>query len=453
MRYESQPAARSGAADGDDPLFRKIMWRLMPVLLVSYVVAYIDRVNVGFAKLQMLTDLNFSAAVYGLGSGIFFVGFLLFEIPSNLLLYRFGARAWLTRIMVTWGVISVLTLFVQTPGQFYAVRFALGVAEAGFLPGVVYYLAQWFPPHRQGRVMALLITAAAAGGILVGPLSGWIMDAFAQSAHMRNWQWLFLLQGFPALIVAVLLWLTLPDGPQSATWLSDAEKTRLTTMTAEVQRRMPRKDKIAEVLGAPNVWWLACVQLSLNLGIYAVIFWTPTIIQEAGITNLSHIGYIAALPYVASAIAMLVLGRSSDHFGERRWHLAVACAGGAVGLLLTAMAPTPTLRIVGVIVATAMFIGGTPLVWALSGNFMSGKAAATGYALINAVAALGGLIGPYAMGVAQNVSGSTTSAVLAIAGVAVAGGLCVFRLPAREQKAASPQPDTVGVKRSNGGAQ
>src|SRR5690606_7357388 len=187
MRQQSHPADPV-PSKAEDLLFGKILWRLMPILFISYIVAYIDRVNVGFAKLQMLQDLNFSAEVYGLGSGIFFVGFLLFEIPSNLLLYRFGARAWLTRIMVTWGILSVLTMFFTTPTQFYIVRFLLGVAEAGFLPGVVYYLAQWFPPQRQGRVMATLVTAAAAGGMIVGPLSGWIMDVFSESQHLHNWQ-------------------------------------------------------------------------------------------------------------------------------------------------------------------------------------------------------------------------------------------------------------------------
>lgn len=452
MRQQSRPADPA-PSKAEDLLFGKILWRLMPILFISYIVAYIDRVNVGFAKLQMLQDLNFSAEVYGLGSGIFFVGFLLFEIPSNLLLYRFGARAWLTRIMVTWGILSVMTMFVTTPTQFYIVRFLLGVAEAGFLPGVVYYLAQWFPPQRQGRVMATLVTAAAAGGMIVGPLSGWIMDVFSESQHLHNWQWLFLLQGLPAVFVAALLWATLPNRPEDAKWLSQEEKTLLHTLNQDAQRELPRKDKIAEVLGKPNVWWLACVLLSLNLGIYAVIFWTPTIIQEAGIKNLTHIGYIAALPYAASALAMLILGRSSDYFGERRWHLAIACAGGAIGLLMTALAPDPTVRIIGVIIATAMFIGGTPLVWALGGNFMSGRAAATGYALINAVAALGGLFGPYAMGLAQEMSGNTSTAVLTIAGLAVLGGLCVFALPSARQQNALDQAAKLHAVPSKGGAQ
>ncbi|MDR3098819.1 MAG: MFS transporter [Paraburkholderia sp.] len=419
----------------EDALFSKVAWRLLPILFVSYVVAYIDRVNVGFAKLQMLGDLHFSAQVYGFGSGIFFVGFLLFEIPSNLLLYRFGARAWLARIMITWGLVSVLTLFVRTPMQFYAARFLLGVAEAGFLPGVVYYLSQWFPPHRQGRVMALLITAAAAGGVIVGPLSGWIMDAFSNSATLRNWQWLFLLQGLPAMVVAYLLWRVLPDRPDTVEWLDASEKAVLQSLVSGTQHHLPRKDKIAEVLRSANVWWLALVLLALNLGIYAVIFWTPTIIRDAGITNLSHIGYLAALPYVASAAAMLLLGRSSDFFGERRWHLALSCLGGAVGLVLTAFAASTPLRIAGVTLATAMFIGSTPLVWALGGNFMSGRAAATGYALMNAIAALGGLFGPYAMGLAQDLSGSISIAVLAIAGCSVLGALCVLALPAEQHTA------------------
>jgi len=414
----------------ENALFRKVLWKLLPILFISYIVAYIDRVNVGFAKLQMLEDLNFSAQVYGLGSGIFFVGFLLFEIPSNLLLYRFGARKWLARIMITWGIITVLTLFVRTPMQFYTVRFLLGVAEAGFLPGVIYYLAQWFPQHRHGRVMALLITAAAVGGIIVGPLSGFIMDVFSDSTTLRNWQWLFLLQGLPAILLAFVLWCMLPERFEVVAWLDAREKALLYALVGQAQRHLPRKESIAEVLRSANVWWLALVLFALNLGIYAVIFWTPSIIQESGVTNLRNIGWLAALPYVASAIAMLALGRSSDYFGERRWHLALVCLGGALGLLLTALAASAQFRLIGIILATAMFIGGTPLVWALGGNFMTGRAAATGYALMNAIAALGGLFGPYAMGIAQDLTGNTAVAVLTIAGISVVGGMCVFALPA-----------------------
>ncbi|MEM5330414.1 MFS transporter [Paraburkholderia sp. JHI2823] len=430
MGTTPQSVAGSAISSMEDALFRKVTWRLLPILFLSYIVAYIDRVNVGFAKLQMLTDLNFSAQVYGLGSGIFFVGFLLFEVPSNLLLYRFGARTWLARIMITWGVVSVLTMFVHTPAQFYTVRFLLGVAEAGFLPGVVYYLAQWFPQYRQGRVMSVLITAAAIGGVIVGPLSGWIMAAFSHSSGLRNWQWLFLLQGAPAMVVACLLWGMLPDRPDTVAWLDAREKALLQSLVEGAQRHLPRKDRIAEVLRSANVWWLALVLLALNLGIYAVIFWTPTIIHDSGVTDLRQIGYLSALPYVASAIAMLLLGRSSDRFDERRWHLALACLGGALGLVLTAVAASPQFRIIGVMLATAMFIGSTPLVWALGGNFMTGRAAATGYALMNAIAALGGLFGPYVMGLAQDLTGNTTIAVLAIACVSVLGGLCVFALPA-----------------------
>lgn len=413
----------------DDALFQRLTWHLLPVLFVSYVVAYIDRVNVGFAKLQMLDDLHFSASVYGLGSGIFFLGFLLFEIPSNLILYRVGARPWLTRIMLTWGIISVLTMFVRTPNQFYIARFLLGVAEAGFLPGVVYYLSQWFPQDRQGRVISMLVTAAALGGVLVGPLSGWIMSYFSDSERLHNWQWLFLLQGIPALMVALVLWVTLPDDPTNVRWLSSEEKKRLASLVGDAQRHLPRKDKIREVLFESNVWLLALTLLAVNLGIYAVIFWTPTIIRDAGVSSLSNIGYISAFPYVGSALAMLLLGRSSDYFEERRWHIAITCVVGALGLVLTTVANGPEIRIAGVIVATSAFIGSTPLVWAMSGNFMSGRAAATGLALINAVAALGGLVGPYVMGIAKDLTGSTTSAVLAIAAIAMMGSFCVLKLP------------------------
>lgn len=420
----------------EDALFLKVAWRLLPILFVSYVVAYIDRVNIGFAKLQMLDDLHFSAAVYGLGSGIFFVGFLLFEIPSNLILHKVGARAWLTRIMVTWGIISVATLWVQTPMQFYVARFLLGVAEAGFLPGVVYYLSQWFPARRQGRVLSILITAAAVGGILVGPLSGWIMEHFADSTVLRNWQWLLLLQGAPAVLVAALLWFNLPDSAEGVKWLNDEEKRMLKALNSDTSVHVPRPETIRAVMGSAPVWLLAVTLMAVNLGIYATIFWMPTIIQESGVSSFSNIGYISALPYFGAAIAMLVLGRSSDYFGERRWHIAGTCVLAAGGLLLSTMGSDPVLRIIGVIIATAGFIGTTPLIWALSGNYMSGRAAATGFALMNAIAALGGLFGPYLMGLAKDMTGSTSTAVVGIAMIAVLGGVSVLML----SRAAGEEP-------------
>ncbi|MFJ9993556.1 MFS transporter [Pseudomonas putida] len=413
----------------DKALFLRIMLRIMPILFIGYIIAYIDRVNVGFAKLQMLDDLNFSAAVYGFGSGIFFLGFILFEIPSNLILHRVGARVWLARIMLTWGIIAIATLFVQTPLQFYISRFLLGAAEAGFVPGAVYYLSLWFPPNRRGRVFSILITATAVGGIVVGPLCGWIMEHFAQSQTLRNWQWLFLLQGLPALVFAVVFWRLLPEHPDKVDWLSRGERERLAQLNDNRQQQQSGHERIGQVLSQANVWLLAVTLLSVNLGIYSAVFWAPTIIKESGIDDLATIGYVSALPYIAAALFMLVLGRSSDRFQERRWHIASSSVIAAIGLLLVASEGEPMLRIGGVILATGAFIGTTPLIWATAGNYMSGRGAAVGLAMMNTIAALGGLFGPYLMGLAKDLTGSTNLATNGLAVAALLGSLAILRLP------------------------
>jgi sugar phosphate permease len=434
--HASHAAPDSSETAQDVALFRKVTWRLMPILFISYIVAYIDRVNIGFAKLQMLDDLHFSAAVYGFGSGVFFVGFLLFEVPSNLILYRVGARKWIARIMLTWGLISMLTLFVKTPMAFYTMRFLLGAAEAGFLPGVVYYLTQWYPKRRHGRVISLLITAAAAGGVVVGPLSGWMMEAFTNVGSLRNWQWLFLLQGIPALIVGVVVFVGLADSPRTANWLNEAQRTRLLAIVEADHSGTHQRARIRDAFGEGKVWLLGAVLVALNLGIYAVVFWTPTIIKAAGFADYRTIGLISAIPYLASGVAMLLLGRSSDLFGERRWHIAGACIAGAVGLVLSVVfAAKPVLSIAGVVLSTAAFIGATPLIWALASNFMKDRAAAAGFALMNALAALGGLFGPYLMGVAQDLTGNTALSMLGVAACAVAGSLIVLLLPSAQRLA------------------
>lgn len=402
----------------------------MPILFVSYVIAYVDRVNIGFAKLQMLNDLGFSAAVYGLGAGIFFIGFMLFEMPSNLILYKVGARLWIARIMVTWGLISVLTMYVKTPTAFYAMRFLLGVAEAGFVPGVVYYLTQWYPQKRQGRIMSTLIAAAAVGGILVGPLSGYIMDRFDNVYSMHNWQWLFLLQGSPAVLLGILVWCYLEDSPKTANWLSDEEKELHFKILQADKSPAHQKSKISEVLREKKLWLISAVLVAINIGIYSVVFWTPTIIKSSGVQSYNAIGWISAIPYTATAIAMLAMGRSSDFFQDRRWHIAIACFAGAAGLVGSVyFASSPVLAIASVALATAAFIASTPLIWALGSTFMSERAAAVGFALMNALAAIGGFSGPYLMGIAQDLTGSTTVSVLGIAGCAVAGSLLVLLFP------------------------
>ncbi|WP_321896849.1 MFS transporter [Burkholderia cepacia] len=414
----------------EDRLLRKVSKRLLPLLFVSYIIAYIDRVNLGFAKLQMLDDLHFSAAVYGLGSGIFFIGFILFEVPSNLIFYRVGARFWISRIMITWGAISIATLFVKTPEMFYVSRFLLGAAEAGFTPGVIYYLTQWYPQRRLGRVISTLIAATAVGGILVGPLSGWMMGAFENVGSLRNWQWLFLLQGAPAIVIGFMVWFFLDNSPKEAAWLDDAERAQLRAIVDADRAPEHQRARISDALRESRVWLLGLVLIAANLGAYSVVFWTPTIVKAAGFHQYGSIGLISAIPYATAAAGMLLLGQSSDFFRERRWHIAGACMTGALGLLISILFhSSPWLSIAGISIATGAFVGSTPIIWAFASNFFTDRAAATCLALMNALGALGGFFGPYAMGLAQNLTGSTVVSMLAIAGWAVAGGFLILALP------------------------
>lgn len=431
MQINSSQIACPATGSAEDALYRKITWRLMPMLFICYIIAYIDRVNISFAKLQMLDDLHFSAAAYGLGAGIFFIGFFIFELPSNLLLYRYGARLWIARIMVTWGLLCSCMMLVRTPGEFYVLRFLFGAAEAGFLPGVVYYLAQWFPRERHGRIMSLLITGAVVGGMVGGPFSGAVMSMFMDVGGLRNWQWLFLLTGIPAVMLGVAFYFLMPDRPSELKSLDHRERTLLESgLATDSATAEHRSSKIIDALRGSKIWLLGSLALVVNLAIYGIVFWTPTIIQEAGFTSYSAIGLISALPYLAAGLLMLLLGYSSDHWRERRWHIALACIAGALGMFMSVeYKAVPLISILGVIAATAGFIGATPLIWAIASDFIKDKAAAAGFAIINSMGAIGGFAGPYLMGVVQERTASTDIAMYAMVAFAVFGSLIVLCLP------------------------
>lgn len=415
----------------DAELFRKITWKILPLLFLGYVIAYIDRVNIGFAKLEMMDDLQFSAAVYGLGAGIFFIGFTLVEIPSNLILYRIGARVWLARIMITWGVLSILMMFVKTPMSFYALRFLLGMAEAGFFPGVIYYLTLWYPENRRGRMFAAFAAGSAVGGFIVGPVSGWIMSHFNDLADLRGWQWLFLLQGLPAVLLGVLYFSLLSDGPSTAKWMTREDKAQLSERLKGTAVTEHDYSNAWVVFRNNKIWLLGLILGVANLGIYLGVFWLPTIIRDAGVQDLQTIGFISSIPYLIAAIAMFVLGRSSDHFGDRRWHIALSLIVGASALTASALFPqAAVVGIGGVIVATALLIGITPLLWAHASSFIDGKVAAAGFALINVCAGIAAFLGPYLMGLSQERLGSTDVVFFGIAASVVIAALTLVTAPA-----------------------
>ncbi|QKJ86863.1 MFS transporter [Paramixta manurensis] len=420
-------------AEGSQAIYRKITWKLIPFLCLCYLAAYLDRINIGLAKLQMASQLQLSEAAFGFGAGLFFVGYILFEVPSNLILQRVGARMWIARIMITWGLLSAGTLFVTTPMQFYVIRFFLGVAEAGFLPGVLFYLTKWFPSYRRSRIIALFMIGLPLSSVIGGPLSGWIMSNFDQTHGMHGWQWLFLLEGIPSMLLGVLTFWVLPDTVEKAAWLSESEK-------AQVARELDSDD--AEASHAKHhfrdgffnlkVWMLGGIDFSILLSAYAMGFWMPTFIKNAGVTDISHIGMLTALPSIAALFGMLFIGASSDRFRERRWHIIVPFIIGAVSMgVSTFFSHNVFATVLLFSIAQAAIIGAVPVFFSLPGTFLKGTAAATGFALACSVANIAGLVSNSIMGLALDLTGSSGGALWVFAVCLLLSSLLVVALPAK----------------------
>jgi MFS family permease len=420
----------AGAID-EDALYARVTWRFVPFLFVCYVAAYLDRVNVGFAKLTMAVDLQFSDTVYGLGAGIFFIGYFLFEVPSNLLLHRIGARRALARIMVTWGLLSSAMMFVTTPTSFYVLRFLLGVAEAGFFPGVVLYLTWWYPAARRGRVTALFVTAVAISGVIGNPLSGWIMQRFDGVHAWHGWQWLFLLEGLPAVALGVCTWFWLDDRISDAHWLSAEERARLAANIAADNAHKTQHSALAGMRD-PRVWLIAMIYFCLVSGLYGINFWLPTIIRGLGVDGMVAIGFVSAIPWTAAALVMTAVGHSADRRGERRYHIAVPALVGAAGLAASVpLAGHPVLAVIALSVGTCGLLSAIPLCWSLATAFLTGAAAASGIAFINSFGNLSGFASPYLIGWIRDTTASTDLGVYALAlMLSIGAALVLFRVPA-----------------------
>ncbi|AGH79770.1 MFS transporter [Xanthomonas citri pv. citri] len=422
-------------SDGMGPTYRKILWRLIPFLFVCYLFNYLDRVNVGFAKLQMLGDLGMSETVYGLGAGIFFIGYLACGVPSNLILQRIGARRWVAIMMVSWGLLSTCLLFVRTPAGFYTLRLLTGAAEAGFFPGIVLYLTRWFPRARHGRVMTVFMSAIPISGVLGGPLSGWILGHFsAGQGGLAGWQWMFLLQGLPTVVLGIGVWFLLSDGVQQASWLNPQEKQALARVLAEDEAGKPAgaSTSLGAVLRNPAVWLLGTVYFCIQSGVYAINFWLPSIIQGSGVTDPIRIGLMSAIPYLAAAVFMVLMGRSADRRGERRWHLVIPLLMGAAGLCIAAsVSDNLGLALFGMTLATMGAVSGLPLFWPLTNGFLTVAAAAGGLALINSTGQVAGFVSPYLVGWIKDTTHSTEVALYVLAGAMLLGAALVLRVPAR----------------------
>lgn len=392
----------SGASPiADNPvykaIFSKIDWRIIPLLLIAYMVAYLDRINIGYAQLQMKQTLPFDDAVYGLGAGIFFIGYFLFEVPSNLLLERIGARKTLLRIMVLWGLAASAMMFVSTPAQFYTVRFLLGVFEAGFFPGVILYFTYWYPSARRGQVIAIFMSATTIVSVIAGPLCGAILKYFDGFSGLHGWQWLFLVQGMPAVILGVLVYLTLEDKPSQAKWLSAEEKALIDDAFRNDVKSTSSSHtgSFGQCLRDPKVYLLSLIYFLLLGATYTMVFWMPTLVQSWGIKDLFMIGVYTAIPNAVGVIGMILIGRHSDKWRERRWHYVACVCIAAIGLFITTLFQG---NLGGSLLALSFAVIGiasaTPLFFALTSEYLPAGAAAGGLALISSLGNLGPSVSP-----------------------------------------------------------
>jgi len=438
---------------------RKIVRRLIPFLMLCYFVAYLDRVNVGFAALTMNADLGFSAQMFGLGAGIFFAGYFLFEVPSNLLLERFGARVWIARIMITWGTLAAAMALVTGPKSFYAMRFLLGIAEAGFFPGIILYLTYWFTAEERARWIGMFMTAIPLSSVIGGPISGWILDHMDGIAGISGWQWLFVLEGLPSVFVGCACLVLLDDGPATARWLDPGERDALVRRLAaeRSQRESVHAYTLREALVNPRVLALSVVYFGLVSGNYGLGYWLPTLVKGvAETTRLDALlgiglhtltGLLVAVPYALAVAAMIAWTRHSDRARERVWHVAGPALLGGAALAAAAGLDDPRLAAAAVTLCAICTYAALPTFWTLPTAFLTGTAAAGGIALVNSIGNLGGFVGPYLLGWLSDTTGAATLGLLFLAGCYVLAGAVTALLghddPAERGDADAPQSETA----------
>jgi D-galactonate transporter len=408
--------------------YRKVALRFIPFLMICYVVAYLDRVNIGIAKLSMLSDLQFSEAAYGFGAGLFFIGYMVFEIPSNLIMYRVGARLWIARIMITWGLVSAMMAFVTQPWQFYTLRFLLGVAEAGFYPGVILYLTYWFPNSRRAKMTAIFQAGIPVAGLIGSPLSGWLMSYFDKMWGHTGWQWMFLLEALPTIPLAVLVMFILNDGIDDAKWLRREERDLIKSDLAK-DGTSREHVSLRVLLTDVRIWKLVAAGFPAMAGLYTLGFYMPTMIKDAGAVGTTQIGLLSAIPYLVAIIAMISFGRSSDLRRERRWHLAFILCLGAAGLLASLFTgQNMLLTIVALCIAAAGILSYSPIMWMVPTAFLGGATAAAAIGAINSLINLGGFAAPYLIGWTRDTFASSASAIVIVAGGLVLSAVVVLRL-------------------------
>ncbi|WP_144146832.1 MFS transporter [Paraburkholderia sp. BCC1884] len=427
-------------------IYRKIARRIIPFLFICYVVNFIDRVNIGFAKLQFLQDLKLNDAVFGFAAGMFFIGYVVFELPSNLLLARIGVRKTLLRIMVLWGCLTVLLMFVQSATMLYVLRFLLGAAEAGFFPGIILYLTYWFPDQRRGRITSLFIMAVPLAGVIGGPMSGWIMSHLHDALGLRGWQWLFLIEGVPAIALGVMAMFYLDDRPANAGWLTISEKNHIEAALAADRKRHSELEappaRLRDVLCSGRTYLMSGIYFCVFMGLNAIGFWIPTLLRQVGVQQISNIGWLSGAISVCTAVGIVVIGHSSDRRMERRWH--VAGCGFAVAasfLLLPLASHSVPFTVALLIVASICIYAALSIFWTIPTAYLDGGAAAAGIATITAIGALGGALSPSLVGLLKTYTGSIYVG-LAVISVLLTIGMVVllYTVPAARRANVPPAP-------------
>jgi D-galactonate transporter len=429
---QEMPVFASEAESAEASVYRKVSWRLLPFLGVLWVLAWLDRVNIGFAKLQMLDSLHFSEAVYGLGAGIFFIGYFLFEVPSNMLLQKIGAKKTIMRITICWGIICMLQTHVTTPTQFYVLRFLLGAFEAGFYPGVILYLTYWYPSQRRARAFGTFMSASAIAGVLGGPLAGWIMTSMSGVHGMYGWQWLFVIEGIPSVLAGIFAWFYMTDKPEQARWLSDAEKrVVLDALQRDNAAMGERGHDWRSLFTNRKVWMLIAIFFCLLCANSTLTFWIPTVIKDVGISTPMAVGWIAAVAYLCGAAGMIINGAHSDRSNEVRWHFSGAAIVGGVAMAALAILMgfdklSPVIALLAMTVSLVGTMSAIPVFWQLPNRYLAGSAAAVGVALINSVSNLAGFGAPYAMGLIKNATGKVTTGLYLVAVIEILAAVLVI---------------------------
>ncbi len=413
--------------NANDRIFAKVARRVIPFMVALYTVSFLDRVNVGFAALTMNKDLGFTPEIYGWGAGIFFFGYFLFEIPSNVILTKVGARRWICRIMASWGVISAANAFVQGPTSFYVLRFLLGLAEAGFAPGMIFYLSLWFPARLRARYAAAYFLAIPLTNVIGAPLSSLILGT-DDVLGLHGWQWLFILEALPALVLAVVVFFFLPDGPADAHWLDQSERERIAgELSVERDAADDRIHDVWSALADSRVLLLAAIYFGIVVGLYGIGYWLPQMVQAMGFSNFA-IGVLVAMPYAAAGVAQYLWGRHSDYSGERVWHVALPAALSAFAFALSAALQSPAFVLIALAIAAIGICSTLAPFWAMPPQFLSGRGAAAGIAAINAVGNLGGFIGPYAVGWALQESGNYSGGMMILAASLLGAAVLVLAM-------------------------